>query len=32
MFFHSLQDLVGLDDVGIGLDVIVCLVDVFILL
>ncbi len=32
MFFHSLEDFVGLEDVGIGLDVIVCLVDVLILL
>ena len=30
MFLHSFEDLVGLDDVGVGPDVVVGLVDVFV--
>lgn len=32
MFFHSLEDLIGVDDVGVRLDVVVGSADVLILL
>lgn len=32
VFFHSLENLIGVDDVGVGLDVVVGAVDVLVLL